>query len=228
VGRERAVLVDALRPAPTLLLGAAGRSPLARRRGRRRSRACRGLLLRLPVVRRAGRRGDWYARQATLRAERVEWAAARDNTLDRADLAAIADAAATDSLNPRPQLLGRTQEIEGWRLARRRRSFWRARRSPARARAAPTTSPRASRWRRRAAATRRARAPSSSARTGLEPWRRAVAPALAQLLIASGRSYAPRACAPRREGDAAVATLRELAEALAAGRTRAMRRSSTS
>jgi O-antigen ligase len=182
-------------------------------------------LLRLPVTALLVVAGIGYA-QATLRAERVEWAAARDNTLDRADLAAIAEAAATDSLNFDRNYSVARKEIEAAALspdggdeflARARDCLRRAlallpdhvaaRLSMAEARV-------------RGGDEKGARAELERAHR-LEPWRGAVAPALAQLLIASGRPYAAARARLEVEGDAAVAPLRELAQKLlAAGRTR--------
>ncbi len=182
-------------------------------------------LLRLPVTALLVVAGIGYG-QATLRAERVEWSAARDNTLDRADLAAIAEAAATDSLNFDRNYSVARKEVEAAALSPDGGDEFLARARDCLRRALALLPDHVAarlsmaEVRVRGGDEKGARAELERAHR-LEPWRGPVAPALAQLLIASGRPYAAARARLDVEGDAAVAPLRELAQKLlAAGRTR--------
>lgn len=164
--------------------------------------------------------------QATLRAERVEWAAARDGQLDRADLAAIAGAAATDALNLDRNYAVARKELDAARvapdggdefLARARECLGRALALVPNHVAARLSLAEA---RMRGGDERGARGELERVHR-LEPWRGPVAPALARMMSESGRPYAAARARLDAEGDAAVAPLRAHAqELLAAKRTR--------
>jgi hypothetical protein len=167
-----------------------------------------------------------FLAQTTLRAEYADWRAARDGALDRADLEALNDAAATDAWN-----LGRNFSIGLHLLEAARQDQSGGDLYLARAEAcferglAVVPNHVASRVALAEVLARRGDDKAARAELErvhrLEPWRGPVEPALAALLAATGRPFEAARARLETEGDAAVPALRaQAAELEQSGRAR--------
>ena len=168
-----------------------------------------------------------FLAQATLRAEWVEWRAARDGVLDAADLDALTAAAATDSLDFERNYAVAIQLLDAARQDRSGGELYLERARVCLERGlAIVPNHVASRALLAEVCARRGDDRSARAELvrvhRLEPWRGPVDAALAALVAAIGRPFQAARARLEKEGDAAVAPLRAQAAELAkSGRARA-------